>query len=80
MVLGLKEISYLVTENVGAVDICATLNNSDYAVQFPFEVQLSTNDSNPGMKWYTHKLISLKGILLITLLLKLKTHTSVMYD
>ena len=54
MVLGLEKASYQVTENVGAVDICATLNNSDDTVQFPFKVQLSTNDSNQGMKYSIH--------------------------
>ena len=54
VVLGLEKVSYQVTENLGAVDICATLNNSDYAVQFPFEVQLSTTESNPGKKWYSY--------------------------
>ena len=48
-IVGLERTSYTVDEDVGHVDVCALIINSENCpFQFPFDVRLSTRDDTAG--------------------------------
>ena len=51
-VVGLEQIFYSVSEDVGVVELCAVVNepNIDCPIAFPFDVPLSTSDNSAGKR------------------------------
>ena len=49
-VVGLKRTSYTVLENVGVMEVCTIVYSSSLPcpIDFPFDVEFSTNDSSAG--------------------------------
>lgn len=65
-VVGLESSVYMITEDMGLVEVCAILYSPNITcpVEFPFTVNLSTSDGTAGKHCDQHPMQSLDFILI----------------